>query len=148
MFSKYGKIAKLFSGYTWAYTQQNGGEMLPVVGRTRVGGRRGWRRTASGFEIYTHAQRRLGYQIGKRRDNPRHARWRELDKQIRGAKTVEAVKSLESIVENDRAYLGETRYRRLRIQVVGRLNRVGTKEKSIDLGPAGKLGVKSQGKLL
>jgi hypothetical protein len=38
--------------------------------------------------------------------------------------------------------------RDLRLLAAKRLNKVGTKEKSTDLGSAGKLGFKSQGKVL
>ena len=63
----------------------------------------------SRFVGHRRGKRRFGYRIGTRRDNPRRARVIELGKQIRSAKTVERVKSLESIVDNERAFkLGAT----------------------------------------
>jgi hypothetical protein len=80
--------------------------------------------------------------------NPRRERVIEIDKEIRSAKTVEAVNSFQNILNNERGFLGEDAYRKLSLLAAKRMNKVGTKKKSIKLGPAGDLGLESKGKLL
>jgi hypothetical protein len=86
--------------------------------------------------------------MGTRRDNPRRTRCKELEREIGRAKTVEAVKSLQGIVENERGFLGEKAYRDLSLGAAKRMNKVGAKEKKIALGPLGEFGGTSEGKVL
>jgi len=83
-----------------------------------------------------------------RRLDPRRQRYQQLTKQIRGAKTVEAVNSLANDVANDRGILGEDTYKTLRSLVAEQLNKVGKKKAVGHFGPFGQVGVEKEGKLI
>jgi hypothetical protein len=91
-------------------------------------------------------KRRFGYWIGKRHADPRRARYKELEKEIVNAETVETIESLERTVTNERGFLGEKAHGDLHLLAAKRLNKLGKKKKSLKLGPAGEVGIESQGK--